>query len=144
MPSFPPPAELLPHTGRAVLIDAIVENTETHVAASATITSAHPYFVVGHGVPAWVGIEIMAQAIAAHAGLIGHESGAHAPRNGMLVGTRCYDGRVAWFAEGEQLVIRAVRSFGQKGGMAACHCRIESAGRVLAEATILILEETGI
>lgn len=141
MASYPPPTELLPHTGRAVLIDAIVDNTDTGATAIATITPAHPYFVAGRGVPAWAGIEIMAQAIAAHAALCGCETGAHAPRRGMLLGTRHYDGHVPWFAEGTRLIIRADRHFAHDGGMSACECRIDTADRTLAEATIIILEE---
>lgn len=139
---FPPPAQLVPHAGPAILIDRIVEDTAAHAVASATITAAHPYFVAGHGVPAWIGIELMAQVIAAHAALDGGNGDDAAPRRGMLLGTRRYHARVAWFAEGTQLAIRAERAFGHGGGMAACDCRIEADGRVLAEATIIILEET--
>lgn len=141
MGAFPSPAQLVPHAGPAVLIDCIIEDTEVHAAALATITAAHPYFVAGHGVPAWIGIELMAQVIAVHAALDGSKGNAGVPRRGMLLGTRHYDGHVAWFPEGMQLTIHAERAFGHGGGMAACDCRIEGGGRVLAEATVIILEE---
>lgn len=138
--NFPPVAELLPHAGRAVLIDAVLDNTDTDITVTAEVTSDHPFFVAGHGVPAWVGIEMMAQAFAVHAGL-SDGGGSHAPRSGMLLGTRHYHARVAWFAEGSRLVIHAARGFVHDSGMAACECRIESETRLLAEATIIILEE---
>ncbi len=138
--TFPHPAELLPHSGRAVLIDEIVEDTDAGIVASATITAAHPFFVAGHGVPAWVGIELMAQAIAAHSGLLGRRT-QRAPRRGMLLGTRRYRGHVAWFAEGLRLRIHVATTFGEEGGMAACASRIDGDGRTLAEATIIIIEE---
>lgn len=142
MYGFPPVQQLLPHAGPAILIDAITEDSANHVAALATITPAHPYFVAGHGVPAWVGMEMMAQVIAAH-GALGASAGATgAPRRGMLLGTRHYDGRVAWFAQGAQLAVHATQTFGHGGGLAACDCRIDSAGKLLATATIVILEET--
>jgi predicted hotdog family 3-hydroxylacyl-ACP dehydratase len=138
--AYPNPAELLPHAGPAVLIDEIIRDTDDGIEAASTITAAHPFFVAGHGVPAWVGIELMAQAIAAHSGLAGQRT-QRAPRRGMLLGTRHYQGHVAWFAEGARLAIHAVREFGHEGGMAACQCRIEAAGKTLAEATLIIIEE---
>lgn len=139
MSTFPPVAELLPHGGRAILLDAVLEHSPEHVRVVARITSQHPYFEPGHGVPSWVGIEMMAQAIAAHAGLIGLRDG-RGPRQGMLLGTRCHDSRVAWFEEGCLLEISAASNFGAAGGMAACDCRIECNGRLVAEATIIIVE----
>lgn len=142
--AYPEPAELLPHTGRAVLLDEIVDDTGDNIVAAATITAAHPFFVAGHGVPAWVGIELMAQAIAAHSGLLGQRT-QRAPRRGMLLGTRRYRSHAPWFAEGTHLDVHAEVTFGQEGSsMAACACRIDSDGRTLAEATIIIVEEEAV
>lgn len=139
--AYPEPAELLPHTGRAVLLDEIIDDTGEHIVAGATITAAHPFFVDGHGVPAWVGIELMAQAIATHSGLLGQRT-QRAPRRGMLLGTRRYRSHVPWFADGAHLDVHAAVTFGQEGSsMAACACRIDSDGQTLAEATIIIVEE---
>lgn len=137
---YPPPSQLLPHTGPAVLLDEIVHESDDAIEVAALITAAHPFFVAGHGVPVWVGIELMAQAIAAHAGLSGQRAG-RGPRRGMLLGTRHYQGHVPWFAEGARLVIHADRTFGNNGGLAACECRIVCDGATLAEATIVIIEE---
>jgi predicted hotdog family 3-hydroxylacyl-ACP dehydratase len=134
------PSGVLPHTGSAVLIDAIVDAGDGEITAIATITARHPYLVAGHGVPAWVGIELMAQTAAAHSGLIAQRSGGTL-RRGMLLGTRHYQAQVAWFAEGTRLVIHAAREFGDTGAMAACRCRIEADGATLAEATLIIYEE---
>ncbi len=139
MNRFPPPSELLPHAGPAVLIDEILSDTDSVVRASAHITPQHPFFVAGHGVPTWVGIEMMAQAIAAHAGLSGQREGRE-PRQGMLLGTRRYQASTSWFADGDTLTITAQTAFGHEGGMAACDCRIENAAGLLAEATIIIVE----
>lgn len=139
--AFPTPAQLLPHTGRAIWIDAIVNNTAAGITATTTITPAHPCFVAGRGVPAWAGIEMMAQAFAAHASLSHADDQHGTPRRGMLLGTRRYRSHVAWFVDGAQLIIHAARSFGHDGGMAACDCRIEGDGEILAESTIIILEE---
>lgn len=137
--TFPRPSELLPHAGPAILIDAIVADAADTIDAVAHITAAHPYYVDGRGVPSWIGIELMAQAIAAHAGLTGRRE-RRPPRMGMLLGTRRYAATAAWFADGARLEIHAERAFGNEGGMAACDCRIRCGGETLAEATIIIAE----
>lgn len=137
---YPAPAKLLPHIGRAMLLDEIAHDSDDAIEAIALITAGHPFFVAGRGVPVWVGIELMAQAIAAHAGLAGQRAG-RGPRRGMLLGTRHYQGHVAWFAEGSRLSIFAEQEFGHGGGLAACECRIVCDGITLAEATIVIIEE---
>lgn len=137
---FPPLTQLLPHTGRAVLLDEIVHDSDDAIEVAVLVTANHPFFVAGHGVPVWVGIELMAQAIAAHAGLAGL-GGGRGPRRGMLLGTRHFQGHVPWFAEGARLRIHAHREFGNDGGLAACECHIECDGEMLAEATIVIVEE---
>lgn len=138
--TYPTPADVLPHSGPAVLIDEIISDTAEEIEAVSTIGARHPFFVAGHGVPVWAGLELMAQAIAAHSGLSGQRE-QRAPRKGMLLGTRHYQGHVPWFAEGERLTIHAAREFGHEGGMAACQCRIDAAGKTLAEATLILVEE---
>lgn len=137
--NYPPVEQLLPHTGSAVLIDAIRQHREEAIHVTAHITDNHPFFVAGRGVPVWVGLEMMAQAVAAYSGLEGLHAGA-GPREGMLLGTRRYQGRVTWFEKGQTLDIHAQAAFGQAGTLAACQCHIDSRGRRLAEATIFIAE----
>jgi 3-oxoacyl-[acyl-carrier-protein] synthase-1 len=140
MQTYPPIAELLPHSGPAVLLDAVLEQQPDSLRARVRIGPQHPYFEAGRGVPVWVGIELMAQAIAAHAGFISL-SGQSAPRKGMLLGTRRYEASVSYFPEGAELEVEARREFGEDhGGLAACVCRISSGGRQLAEATLIIVQ----
>ncbi|MDN5869327.1 MAG: hypothetical protein L0H73_01190 [Nitrococcus sp.] len=138
---FPPPSELLPHADGAVLIDEVVADSPDQTTVIANITAAHPYFVVGRGVPVWVGMEMMAQTVAARGGLLGG-SDTRRSRRGMLLGIRHYDGRVPWFTEGSRLLIHGQHAFGREGGgLAACDCRIEHDGQLLARATLVIVEE---
>jgi predicted hotdog family 3-hydroxylacyl-ACP dehydratase len=134
-------AELLPHKGRAVLIDEVLDDTPDSIRVAAHIRSTHPFFVAGHGVPSWVGIEMMAQAIAAHAGLNGRRQ-QRGPRAGMLLGTRRYETTTAYFPEGANLEILAAREFGENNGLAACNCDVSCDGHILAKATIIIIEIT--
>jgi predicted hotdog family 3-hydroxylacyl-ACP dehydratase len=133
--------ELLPHKSRAVLIDGVLADAQDSIRVAARIRSTHPFFVAGHGVPSWVGIEMMAQAIAAHAGLTGRREHRE-PRTGMLLGTRRYETTTAWFEEGAELEILAEREFGENSGLAACNCTVSCDGQTLAKATIIIIEIT--
>jgi len=136
---YPSAAELLPHQGRAVLIDGVLANSADSIRVTAHITHEHPFFVAGHGVPSWVGIELMAQAIAAHAGMSARRS-QQPPRVGMLLGTRRYHTGTLYFREGARLEILAEREYGGAGGIAACACTILCEGRTLAQATLIIIE----
>lgn len=144
MAVYPPIAELLPHHGASVLLDAVLEDRPDGLRARVTIRPGHPYLVPGHGVPAWVGIELMAQAAAAHAGL--KARGSQMPPNaGMLLGTRRFEALEPWFREGMELEVTAEPEFGSsgEGGVSACVCAIESGGRTLATATLVVLEIIG-
>jgi predicted hotdog family 3-hydroxylacyl-ACP dehydratase len=136
---LPPVAALLPHAGQAILIDALLEVGDDGARSVARISSAHPFFVAGKGVPAWGGIEMMAQTVAARAGFEGRLAG-RAPRAGMLLGTRRYRVHQPWFAEGANLLIEADHAYGGAGGICVCECRILEGGKRLVEAAITILE----
>jgi predicted hotdog family 3-hydroxylacyl-ACP dehydratase len=137
--TYPPITELLPHRDSAVLLDAVLEDSTDAIRARVRIGSEHPFFVKDHGVPAWVGIELMAQAIAAHAGLAARRE-QRQPNKGMLLGSRRFETRTAYFPEGAELEVRAAREFGDSGGIAACSCAILSGGETLATATLIIVE----
>ena len=137
--TYPPTSELLPHRDRAVLIDTVLEDSTDSIRVRARVRADNPYFVPGRGLPAWVGIELMAQAIAAHAGL-GARREQKPPRAGMLLGTRRYEATAPYFPEGAELEVRADRDFGDDGGLAACACTILCGGEVMVKATIIIVE----
>ena len=136
---YPPAAELLPHQGQAVLIDSVLEDSRDSIRVRARVRPDSPYFVPGQGLPAWVGIELMAQAIAAHAGLSARRE-QKPPRAGMLLGTRRYEATAPYFPEGAELEVRADRDFGDDGGLAACACTILCGGETVVKATIIIVE----
>ncbi|HSN18269.1 MAG TPA: 3-hydroxylacyl-ACP dehydratase [Gammaproteobacteria bacterium] len=139
MAAFPPIAELLPHRDSAVLLDAVLEDEVDAIRARTRIGPNHPYLVPGHGVPVWVGIELMAQAIAAHAGLSARRD-HKSPKKGMLLGSRRFEAKVPYFDVGDELEVRATREFGDEGGIAACACGILRGGEILATATLIIVE----
>lgn len=137
---LPPVATLLPHSGRAVLLDELLAETAHGVVAAAHIDARHPYYSAeSGGVPSWVGIELMAQAIAVHAGLIGRREG-HAPYVGYLLGTRRYLPAVTAFPAGSRLSIAAERLYLEPSGIGAYDCSISDNGRLLIQASLTVFQ----
>ncbi len=89
--------------------------------------------------PAWIGIELMAQAVAAHAGLRGRLSGKP-PKRGVLLGCRAYRARAPRAAAGAVLKIVAKMTFFDESGLGAYDCSIESNAEEFATATLKVFE----
>ena len=91
-----PIQELLPHRGAMCLLErALQANAEQLIAE--VVIKAGGLFCRNNEVAAWVGIEYMAQAIAAWAGWQGRQRG-ESPKVGLLVGTRRYECAKSGFA----------------------------------------------
>jgi len=133
-----PVSELLPHDPPMVLLDRVLSFDASTLVAEVEIRP-DSVFCEDDGVPAWVGIEYMAQAVAAHAGCQGRLQG-ESPIIGYLLGTRSYKCLVASFAVGETLTIY-VESLFVESGLGAFASRIEMNG-VLATATINVYQPT--
>ncbi len=127
-PEYPNPIpysveELLPHSGKMVLLDTVLEAGENHVVAELTVRE-DGLFSSEHSVPAWVGIEYMAQAVAAL-------SGYHRKRQGLdiqlgfLLGTRFYESSVDSFPCGSLLRVRAEKVMDGANDMSVFDCHIE-------------------
>src|SRR5687768_10510576 len=99
--SSTPVAELVPHGPEMTLIERLVSYDSARSVATARIDESSVFFEHG-GVPAWAGLEYMAQAIAAHAGFAARLRGER-PAVGFLVGTRAYSSFVTHFPAGVEL-----------------------------------------
>ena len=64
---YPPIEQLVPHKPPMILIDRMIETTDTACTCEVTITP-QTLFIESAGVPAFVGLEYMAQAVAAYGG----------------------------------------------------------------------------
>ena len=80
---------LVPHAGAMLLLDRVVSADADNLLAEVRIRS-DSLFCNGDGVGVWVGIEYMAQAIAAWAGYIARSRGEPV-KLGFLLGTRRYE-----------------------------------------------------
>lgn len=119
-----PIAELLPHAGEMILLDAVVEAGDEHIVCRRTVRD-DGLFEGTAGLPAWAGVELMAQAVAAWAGWKA-KSEQRPVRLGFLLGTRHFRSDVDAFPAGTELRVEAIRRFHDDHGMGVFACRIDS------------------
>ncbi|MBL8909775.1 MAG: 3-hydroxylacyl-ACP dehydratase, partial [Archangium sp.] len=84
--SLRPVTEVVPHRDGMLLIDELLNESVEEVQCAVTVRSTH-LFLQPEGLPAWVGVELMAQTVAAWAGLRRLERKEQV-QLGFLLGTR--------------------------------------------------------
>jgi len=137
--TFPPIAAIIPHGGTMLLLDAVTSCGDDALTARATVR-ADAWYADGHGaMPAWIGIELMAQSVAAHVSLIAMRAGGRA-RPGVLLGTRSYQAHVNAFARDAQLTIYVREVLHGDEGHGAYQCTIEHGGEHYADAVIKVFQ----
>jgi predicted hotdog family 3-hydroxylacyl-ACP dehydratase len=138
--TYPPVTALLPHRGAMLLIDCILDSTADSITVEAMLSGTAWYAAADGSVPAWIGMELMAQAIAAHVSLVAIAAGKP-PRRGVLLGTRAYTTTVPAFQACDRLTVTVRSNFHDEvSGLAAYACTIERAGTRLAEAELKVYE----
>ncbi|HIP75856.1 MAG TPA: 3-hydroxydecanoyl-ACP dehydratase [Psychromonas hadalis] len=135
MSDFPNIETLLPHEAPMTLIDKMLAVEELSVHCQVTITTKSPFFDENEqGVGGWVGLEYMAQTIAAWSGYHNIQKGK-ASQIGFLLGNRRYDSQLPIFPIGMTLDIFATLLL-ENDGMAAFACEIQSDDKVLASSQL--------
>lgn len=124
---FAPPniQSLLPHSGVMVLLDRFVFADEERLCAEVVIR-ADSLFMGTDGVGSWVGVEYMAQAIAAFAGYKARIDG-NPVKVGFLLGTRRYEASCGFFPLGAVLHILVKRLMQADNGLGSFECAIYDA-----------------
>ena len=137
-PVFPPITELLPHRGRAVLLDRVVSH-DARTTVCLVDPSTSVLFCDANGfVPTPVGLEYMAQTVAAHGGLLARAAGT-AVRPGFFLGSRRLDFAVARFAPGEMLEVSATHVRGSSRVLAFdCIIRAEAGGPAMVSGILTV------
>jgi predicted hotdog family 3-hydroxylacyl-ACP dehydratase len=135
-----PIAELLPHRAPMILLDRLLLHGPGFLEAGLSVRE-DSLFVQEGAVPAWVGVEYMAQACACFAGMEARERG-EAARVGFLLGARDYLSTVSGFPVGTSLRVRACPIHREDGGLSVVECRIWSTEQVLpiVQATLTVYE----
>lgn len=122
-----PLAELLPHAGDMILIDRILSFDDEQIHTHVTVKPGSLFSREDGTLPAWVGIELMAQSVAAFAGCHARQRG-DAVALGFLLGTRKFECNVECFPAGAELTIHSVRSLEDDNGMGVFECHIHAPG----------------
>lgn len=121
-----PAEELVPHSGDMALLDEVVGVGEETLTATLRVREDGIFDRDGR-VPAYVGIEYMAQAVAAFSGYWAKQVGEEV-RLGFLLGTRKFLSNIDSFRCGDQLSVDVERLLQAENGMATFECRISGEG----------------
>jgi predicted hotdog family 3-hydroxylacyl-ACP dehydratase len=128
----------IPHRGAMRLIARVLQVDADHAVAEVDVPFDGVFVREGQ-VPCWVGIEYMAQAVAAWAGARARQHGGE-PRAGLLLGTRRYETRCDGFASGATLRVEARCELMGDNGLGQFDCRIRLDGAELASARISVFD----
>lgn len=113
-------ADLVPHSGDMSLLDSIVAYGDGWLHAEVTIRE-NSMFVENGVVPAWIGLEYLAQTIGAYSGLEERLQG-NKPKLGFLLGTRKYSCTKDCFELGQTLQLKVEREMQGDNGLSAFRC----------------------
>ena len=111
-----------------LLLDEVVSYDDDCAVAKVRIHPASRFYDAElGGVPAWVGIEYMAQTMGIWSGWQ-HLKKGEPIKLGFLLGSRAYKTEHAVFASGSELLVTAKVVYHEPGGIGAFECRISAPG----------------
>lgn len=115
-------AELVPHELPALLLDELLDYDDDNLRAQLMVRADGLYDTAGY-VPASVGIEYMAQAVAAFSGLQARRRGDPVSV-GFLLGSRRFCSSVSRLKCGDTLTVSVHREFQGSDGMGSFSCEV--------------------
>lgn len=107
----------VPHQRRMCLLDRLLDVGAEHLRAD-VMPDPTDLFATETGIPGWVGLEWLAQAIAAWAG-VQRVTGGAKPAVGFLLGTRRYQCSQSSFAFGDPITVEIFLDFRADNGLGA-------------------------
>jgi len=138
--ALPKAATLVPHQGDTVLLDAVTRIGADRCEAQVVVRPRTAFSDPAGNLPAWVGPEIMAQAISA---LAGHRSLLERGKPasiGLLLGVRNYRCTAGEFRCGDVLRVEVVESSVDAQGWAVFDGSISREGAIVATGTLTVLQ----
>lgn len=124
------------HRPPMIFLDEIIESGSNFLLAGVLIRQGIPFFAEPRGVPAWVGLEYMAQAVAAFAGMRARNDNKPIGL-GMLIGCRRYSSKIASFPPGTSVEVRIQELVAEENGLGSFDCML-SAPDLVAEGRIAV------
>jgi predicted hotdog family 3-hydroxylacyl-ACP dehydratase len=134
-----PASTFVLHREPMLFLDRLVDISADSAACEWNIHDDFELVVPGCGVPAYAGVEYMAQCVAVHAGARARAQGL-IPPYGYLLGTRHYRCSVPWFETGVSYRSTCRELVRDSQGMGSFECRILLDGASIAEANLAVLE----
>jgi predicted hotdog family 3-hydroxylacyl-ACP dehydratase len=127
---------LVPHTGAMLLLSDVLRHDAEETACGVEIAAQRLFREADGSVPAWIGLEYMAQCIAVHAAL--SRASEEPPPIGFLVSVRGLRFHCRHFEPAQRLEAVARRIGSGSGGLSsfACSLRDAATGASLAEGRI--------
>lgn len=136
---LPPIEDILPHRGSMLLLDRVIDADAENAWTEYTPRREAWYADPDGNMPAWIGIELMAQAVAAQVSLLKRREGLPL-KLGALLGTRRYTSSCHVFLADTPLRIHAKMILCDANGLGAYECCIDSQGKQLASANLKVYE----
>ncbi len=134
-----PVENYVPHRGAMLLLDRLIAADVDSAVAEVTVPRGG-LFLHDAGLPSWVGMEYMAQTVAAWAGWNALRKG-QAVKIGFLLGSRRYETAQAFFAPGALLRVSVHCDLMGDNGLGMFDCRIHGQDETaLASARISVFE----
>lgn len=135
-----PVADFVPHSPPMILIDQIIDFSDNSLTAQFTVTEQSRFFDPAvQGIASWVGIEYMAQAIAALAGV--RASLVNQPvKLGFLLGTRKYQIHQSTLTSNNIYQVTVKELFMDDTGLGAFDCIISHNDEVICQAKLNVFE----
>lgn len=134
-----PAAELLLHRAPMLLIHSVVEYGQDWLLADIHTADSSLFMTPDGRIPAWVGIEYMAQAIGAFAGLKARAAG-NPLGIGFLLGTRRYHAEVASFSANALLHVKVQQTLCDENNLVLFACEIFSGATRVASADVKAIQ----
>jgi predicted hotdog family 3-hydroxylacyl-ACP dehydratase len=138
---LPVPEQVLPHRGAALLLDRILSADDQQLVAMCSLGERHtPYDGTDGHLAAWVGPELMAQAVAAFAGCRRLRHERPAADIGLLLGVRDYVVHRDEFVAGDEIRVQVVCSSEDEAGRGVFDCRLSVGEQVAASGTLTVFQ----
>ncbi len=129
--------DILLHSPPMRLIDSITELDPDYIRCKVTINEASIFYdSTIQGIYAWVGVELMAQAVAAYAG--SHKAQTK-PALGLLLSVRKFQTQQPYFKLGQELTIVAHKDYVHEM-VGVFNCEIFIDGKLIASAKLNTIE----
>jgi predicted hotdog family 3-hydroxylacyl-ACP dehydratase len=135
-----PASEFVMHRGSMLLLDTLLESADDRTICEWRVNADDDFVETDLGVPAYVGVEFMAQCVAVHAGARARIIGLGPPL-GFLLGARHFKAFVGHFEIGNVYRAACLELLRDDNGMGSYDCTILHGDKTVAEARLAVLEK---